>query len=248
MKQSKLVSEQFGAAAQGYLTSDVHANGADLQRLMELVGRQQCRNALDLGCGAGHAAFAIAKAGTAVTAYDLAPEMLAVVENAAMQRGLTDIKTQQGAAEQLPFADDYFDLVVTRYSAHHWSNVPTALGEVRRVLKPAGSLVVIDTVAAENPLFDTVLQSLEILADPSHVRDYRHSEWQAMLQDAGFELEANDSWRLAVAFPDWIARKRTSAFRADAIREVIAQAADEVRQYLYEDGAINLDVAWLQAS
>ncbi|TAL47028.1 MAG: SAM-dependent methyltransferase, partial [Methylovulum sp.] len=69
MKQSNLVSEQFSGSAQAYLTSTVHANGADLQRLTQLTRDSACRQALDLGCGAGHAAFAIAKAGSAVIAY-----------------------------------------------------------------------------------------------------------------------------------------------------------------------------------
>ena len=54
-----------------------------------------------------------------------------------------------------------------------------------RVLKPGGSLVVVDVVASESPLADTALQTLEMLRDPSHVRDYRVSEWLVMLADAG---------------------------------------------------------------
>jgi hypothetical protein len=64
--------------------------------------------------------------------------------------------------------------------------VPAALREMRRVIKPQGTLVIIDVVALESPLCDTLLQTVEILRDASHVRDYRASEWSAMLQQAGF--------------------------------------------------------------
>ena len=249
MKQSNLVSEQFSGSAQAYLTSTVHANGADLQRLTQLTRDCACRQALDLGCGAGHAAFAIAKAGSAVIAYDLSPKMLALVEQEAVQRGLMNIATQLGAAEHLPFANASYDLVVTRFSAHHWSHVTAALAEVRRVLKPTGIVLVIDTVAAENPLFDTVLQTVEILGDASHIRDYRVSEWQAMLQAAGFDVTETDSWSLPVEFASWAGIKRTSGQRIEAIQGVFDQVSDEVRQHfkLQADCSFDLEVAWLQA-
>ncbi|TAL42559.1 MAG: SAM-dependent methyltransferase, partial [Methylovulum sp.] len=195
------------------------------------------------------AAFAIAKAGSAVIAYDLSPKMLALVEQEADQRGLMNIATQLGAAEHLPFTTASCDLVATRFSAHHWSHVPAALAEVRRVLKPTGIVLVIDTVAAENPLFDTVLQTVEILGDASHIRDYRVSEWQAMLQAAGFDMVETDSWSLPVEFANWAAIKRTSERRIEAIQGVFEQVSDEVRQHfkLQADCSFDLEVAWLQA-
>jgi len=152
--QQKLVEKQFGVAATDYLHSPAHAQGADLQRLRGEFAGQSTMRVLDLGCGAGHASFTLAE----------------VVE--------------KSTAESLPFADAYFDGVVTRFSAHHWADVPAALREMRRVLHPQGKCVIIDVCAPENPLLDTFLQTVEILRDPSHVRDYRVSEWQAMLAAA----------------------------------------------------------------
>ncbi|WP_435889727.1 class I SAM-dependent methyltransferase [Escherichia coli] len=45
---------------------------------------------------------------------------------------------RQGYAESLPFADNAFDIVISRYSAHHWHDVGAALREVNRILKPGG--------------------------------------------------------------------------------------------------------------
>lgn len=249
MEQSTLAARQFGAVASDYLASPVHAQGADLGRLTELARRTPGLTVLDLGCGAGHAAFALAEGGAEVTAYDLAPEMLAVVEAEARRRGLAQLKTRQGPAERLPFPDASFDLVVTRYSAHHWSDVPAALQEAGRVLKPGGRLIVIDVVAPESPLLDTVLQTVEFLRDASHVRDYRVSEWAAMLRAAGFRTPASDSWRVPAEFQSWIERMRTPELRVRAIRDVFAQAPAEARAYfgVQADGSFALDVAWLEA-
>src|SRR5262245_17638143 len=113
MKQSSLAAEQFGATAQAYLSSAVHAQGADLSRLSafaaEYARRHGTLRALDLGCGAGHTAFALAAAQNTgvsrqaprieVTACDLSPQMLAVVEGEARRRNLTNLRTRQSPAE-----------------------------------------------------------------------------------------------------------------------------------------------------
>src|SRR5476649_3090517 len=184
MKQQVVVVQQFGSTASAYLTSAVHAQGADLDTLRATAQRLSHPCVLDLGCGAGHASFAVAPHAQSVTAFDLSAQMLDVVAQAARERGLHNLETRQGNAARLPFADASFDLVVTRFSAHHWLDVPAALREVKRVLKKGGVLVVIDITAPESPLHDTTLQAVELLRDGSHVRDYRPSEWRSMLEGA----------------------------------------------------------------
>lgn len=248
MDQTRLAARQFGAAADAYLASPVHARGADLDRLRQLPGGTPGLAALDLGCGAGHAAYALAEGGARVTAYDLAPEMLAVVAEEASRRGLDQLHTCQGPAEALPFEDGSFDLVVSRFSAHHWADVPTALAEIVRVLKPGGPFILIDVVAPESPLLDTILQTVEILRDPSHVRDYRVSEWLAMGRSAGLGGLASDTWTLPAEFASWIARMHTPALRAEAVRSVWALAPGEAQSHfqVQPDGSFLMDVAWVQ--
>jgi ubiquinone/menaquinone biosynthesis C-methylase UbiE len=248
MDQTELSNARFGAAATAYLGSAVHAQGADLRRLTELA--RDNLSALDLGCGAGHVSYALAEGGANVVAYDPSPEMLAVVDTEARRRGLAAIRTQQGAAEHLPFTDASFDLVVTRFSAHHWFNVAAALVEARRVLKAGGTLVVIDVIAPESPLCDTILQTVEILRDASHVRDYRVSEWRAMLQAAGFHEPAADAWRLRMDFEVWTARMKTPPLRVQAIRDVFTDAAAEARAHfeVEADSSFFIDVAWMQTT
>ena len=235
MQQPALVAQQFGNTASAYLTSTVHAQGADLTALRDiaanLTGSAKRPVVLDLGCGAGHASFAVAPVAQSVTAFDLAPQMLAVVAGAAQERGLEQIVTQQGNVASLPFADASFCMVMTRFSAHHWFDVPAALQEVKRVLKPGGVLVVIDITAPESPLHDTTLQAVELLRDGSHVRDYRTSEWLRMLDDAGFAGKRVSDWKLHMQFDEWTARMRTPAERVTAIRSLLRGAPQETRDY-----------------
>ena len=85
--------------------------------------------------GAGHLSFALAPLAARVVALDPSPGMLATVRAAAAARGLAQIETCDGSAAALPFADASFDLVCTRYSAHHWLNLPQALAQLRRVVQ-----------------------------------------------------------------------------------------------------------------
>lgn len=114
MKHHDQVADAFGSTAASYLTSHVHATGADLQTLAASIAATPGATVLDMGCGAGHASFAAAQHAQAVVAYDIAPQMLATVAAAAKERGLDNIRTQQGAAETLPFDDASFDWVISR--------------------------------------------------------------------------------------------------------------------------------------
>src|ERR1700722_10130513 len=137
---TQAVQDQFDPRAQAYLTSPVHAAGPDLAAARKRVARELAPIAqvLDVGTGAGHLSFALAPLVARVVALDPAPGMLATVQQAALTRGLPQIETCEGSADALPFSDASFDLVGTRYSAHHWYDVPRALAEMRRVLKPQG--------------------------------------------------------------------------------------------------------------
>jgi ubiquinone/menaquinone biosynthesis C-methylase UbiE len=251
MDQPELTARQFGSTAGNYLSSRVHASGADLDRLAALVARSRPALALDLGSGAGHVSFALARGGAQrVVAYDLAAQMLEVVATEAAARGHSQIQTLQGAAERLPFADATFELVVSRYSAHHWQAVPRALSEAWRILVPGGTLIVIDVLAPEAPLMDTALQAIELLRDASHVRNYRESEWRAMFEAADFTRPEVDRWKLRLEFQPWVDRIATPAARVAAVKLVLDGLAAEASAYfaLTSEYSFAIDAGWLQAT
>ena len=243
--QQEFVAAQYSSRADAYVHSLNHSTGEDLDEIeRELQG---CGSAevLDLGCGGGHASYRAAPHVARVVACDLTPSMLAAVAQQAKQRGLLNISVQQAAAERLPFPNEHFDVVLCRFTTHHWQDVEQGLREARRVLKKQGRAIFIDVTAPPDKVLDTHLQAWELLRDSSHVRDYSVAEWNAALLHAGFAVTKTTARRLRMSFPVWITRTRTSPAHADAIRSLQAGAPEAVRQYysVAEDGSFDLDTA-----
>jgi ubiquinone/menaquinone biosynthesis C-methylase UbiE len=242
--QEALVGEQFGSRASAYLSSVVHATGADLARLGAVAQARPGARLLDLGCGGGHVTFAVAPHMREVVAYDLAPEMLDVVVRAARERGLANVTTQQGVAERLPFADASFDLVMSRYSAHHWGDFSAGLAEAARVLAPGGVAAFVDSVSPGTAARDTYLQAIELLRDPSHVRSYARAEWEQGLARAGLAVTETHWHRVRLVFSTWVERMATPKVQVDAIRALQAAMAETVTRYFETepDGSFTIDV------
>lgn len=242
------VTNQFGPRANAYVESAVHSQGEDLERLADITEGVAPGHALDLGCGGGHVAYAMARHAKKVTASDLSAEMLAAVAATAKSKGFGNIETVQTSAEKLPFADATFDMLGCRYSAHHWQDVDAGFREARRVLKPSATAVFVDCYAPAKPLLDTHLQSIELLRDTSHVRDYSISEWTGKLGRAGFAVNTLRTWRLRMDFPVWIARMATPQPLADAIRALQQTVPAEIREHfaIEPDGSFMLDIVMLE--
>jgi SAM-dependent methyltransferase len=244
-----LVTEQFGPQAQSYLTSAVHAQGEDLAQFAAMVGSRPEAYAMDLGFGGGHVSFLLAPLVRKVVAYDLSKEMVAMVRAEADRRGFANLDARQGSAERLPCPDAAFDIVATRYSAHHWLDVEAGLREARRVLKPGGLAVFMDVTTPGSPLLDTWLQTLELLRDPSHVRNYSLEQWRSMLEAAALRPGAAARFRLRLEFSSWVRRMNTPDAHVEAIRSLQRRAGAEVTRHfeIEPDGSFTIDTMLMAA-
>lgn len=244
-----LVVNQYDSRAAAYLGSTVHASGPDLARIADAVGVRPGAMALDVGCGGGHLSFLLAGLVEQVVACDLSQAMLQTVTAEADRRGLRNVVTRQMSADNLDFPAESFDVVATRYSAHHWQHWRAGLHAMRRVLRPGGLAVFADVIAPEDALPDTWLQCLELLRDPSHVRNASLQTWKQGLSDSGFTILEVARFRLRLDFASWIERMRTSPVHVAAIRSLQQQASTEVAEYfaLEDDGSFSIDTAVILA-
>lgn len=244
-----VVEDQFGPRADAYVQSAVHAGGEDLDALEVVVRRHLPERALDLGSGGGHVAYRLALHAASVTAVDLSAEMMAAIAHTARERRLSNIETCVAPAERLPFGDAWFDFLACRFSAHHWRDFEAGLRQARRVLRLGSSAIFIDAVSPGEAALDTHLQAVELLRDPSHIRDYTAPEWQAALVRAGFVVRNTQARRLRMDYSTWVERMRTPEAHRAAIRSLQRHASSETAAYyeIDQDGSFMLDTLQIEA-
>lgn len=112
----------------------------DLWRALGYIPEVQ--KALDVACGTGYLAIGLARAGVAreTHATDLSQKMVELTKRNAAG---TNVRVTLSDAERLPYADASFDLVVARGALHHVPDPLVALQEIRRVLRPGGTALVL---------------------------------------------------------------------------------------------------------
>jgi len=186
----ELAKQSFGERAAFYTTSAAHADPTVLAQVVELAAPQPHWRGLDIATGSGHTAFALAPHLHAMVGADLTAEMVGEAKGLRATNGLANVDFALADVHYLPFGDATFDVITCRRAAHHFSDIGGAVNEMRRILRPGARLVIDDRSVPEDDFIDWCMNTLDTYHDPSHVREYRPSEWSQMLQRAGFTVEA----------------------------------------------------------
>lgn len=233
---TEAIASQFGAQARLYAVSELHRSGATLERLLERMQPVMDEALLDLACGPAHTALFFAPYVRAATGYDASPEMLHAGRLGAKAKAITSFQTVCGDAQLLPFTVRSFDLVTCRAAAHHFADPRAALHEAARVLKRGGRLGIVDGTVPEDDELDRFINELDTLHDPTTVRNYRPSEWRAMMEETGLRLDVLESDLRELpkgrSLSDWIARAGGSSAVFEEARRRLLGAATRVREYL----------------
>lgn len=174
---------------------------------------RQGMRVLDLGSGTGYPALLAAQtvgAAGNVIALDLAESMLATAERKAKRLGLDNITFRTGDVSALPFEPSSFDAVTSRFCLMFLPEIPKAVGEISRVLKPGGyAAVAVWSAPSKNPYLripmDVIKQFIELPtpdpAAPGIFRLAQPGELAGMLQQAGFQDVAEHEFLGEVQFP-----------------------------------------------
>ena len=115
-------------------------------------------SALDVCCGTGDLAFALAervRPGGTVVGTDFSEPMLEIARRKAAERGLPGIRFEWGDALDLPYEDGSFDAVTVGFGARNLADLDDGLSELARVLRPGGRLVILEITQPRRPPLST---------------------------------------------------------------------------------------------
>ncbi len=180
-----LILDQFTRQATPFSTADTITDASALRMVVEAARPGPGDTVLDLACGGGIIVCAFAPEVKHATGIDMTPAMLDRARQLAAEKGLANVSWDQGDVGSLPYADGAFDIVVTRFSMHHFLDPLLVLREMVRVCAPGGRVVVVDMHASEDPAKAIEWNRLEKLRDPSHVRCLTLTELRALFRAAG---------------------------------------------------------------
>ena len=231
MSDPKSAVEQFGRSAESYLTSQAHARPDELHEQILKHGLKG-DVVVDVGTGAGHVAYALSPFCGRVIALDPTPEMLAIVAREAEKRGLANVETILGTAEDLPFEVASIDGVTCRTAAHHFLDVGSFVASCARVVKPGGWLWISDSTSPEDDATAQELDALERLRDPSHMWNLKPSEWRAVLEEHGWEIDSLELGSKEIDFLQWLDRMHVNAEDRERATRMMTQPSAQLRPYL----------------
>jgi len=162
---------------------------------------------LDVAAGTGHVARSLAPKVRTVVALDATPAML----EQGRRHGVPNVIFMRGDAAALPFVDDSFDVVVSRFAVHHFERPRVQVAEMRR----CGRRLAIGDLVADPHAADTQ-NRLERLRDPSHVRLLTLDELAALVQTDDVEVRA-----VIRPLEPWLAQTGTPEPAAHEIRTAL---------------------------
>lgn len=206
MTSATLVQQQFGAHAEAYVRSAVHAQGDSLRRLADLADPQPHWLALDVAPGGGHSALAIARRARQVIALDITFDMLAAARAFGRQQGLENVHWAQGDGERLPFPAAAFDLVTCRVALHHFPRQAAAISDWARALRPGGRLVLVDNISPDDAEAAAYVNAFEKLRDPSHGQIHPLAALTGFCEMAGLSVQHSERLLKPMGFHPWMER------------------------------------------
>lgn len=188
------VHEEFTKQATAYAANSSLTDPEKVDHLVRAIDPSPEARVLEVATGPGHVAFGFADMCHTVVGIDLTEALLTIAEQTRQERGLDNVHFQKGDAENLPFNESAFDIVVCRLAFHHFEDTSSALQQMAQVCRPNGTVTVADLVVSEHPNRGKYQNQFEQLRDPSHVRAHSLSELIELFAEAGLEVEDVCLW------------------------------------------------------
>lgn len=194
-KHNKNIVKQFSKQASGYTSITSHSNA--LEKLIQISGITKEDTVLDIACGSGIVSCEFAKHAKFVTGIDITQEMLNEAKKLQKKENLQNICWRIGNVTDLPFSNNQFSVVISRFGFHHFINPLQVLKEMKRICTPNGVIMVVD-VSMPNEKIDNY-NKMEKIRDYSHVSAISLSGFNELFEKVGLQLVETDMYVMPIS-------------------------------------------------
>jgi ubiquinone/menaquinone biosynthesis C-methylase UbiE len=191
---TRAIIDQFSQQAGAYTAITAHSDALD--KLLQISRVQADDTVLDIACGSGIVACAFATQASHVTGIDITAAMIEEAKKTQQKKGLSNMQWQIGEVASLPYDNESFSIVVSRFGFHHFQNPATVLSEMTRVCKPGGRVLVVDVALPAGKV--DAYNRMEKLRDPSHTAALTQPRLLELFNQAGLQPVELESYRMAI--------------------------------------------------
>jgi SAM-dependent methyltransferase len=211
----------FSGQSKGFSSDgETYADAEGLAWMLKDLPMSGDAECLDIATGTGEFARALAPHVATVIGLDATDAMMDQGKKFVAQAGLENITFQRGVVQDLPFANETFDIVSSRYAFHHFADPKPVLSEMARVCKTGGHIIIVDIVVPDE---STAAQYhyYEWLCDPSHTRCLGFDEFRTYFGLFGVDVISARTRDLEEELIEWMDFSLTEKERRENILHAV---------------------------
>lgn len=206
---NKNIVEQFSKQARGY--TSIISHSASLDKLISIASASKKDDVLDVACGSGIVSCEFAKHVSHVTGVDMTQAMLDEAKKTQTKQNLKNVTWEIGDVENLPYQDNRFSIVISRFGFHHFLNPSKVLSEMKRVCKPDGIIIVVDVSLPDTKI--KKYNEMEKNRDSSHVAALSLTEFTNLFKKVDLKNLNTDFYSMKIELNEQL----QASFPSDSI-------------------------------
>lgn len=216
---ARAVERAFSSQAESFNASAVANADEILEAIVAHAQPQSSQRWLDAACGPGVVSRRFARTAQSVHGIDVTQAMVTTARREALAAGAENVTFEVGDATRTSLPDASFDGAVTRFSIQHIPMPSRLFAELGRVVRPGGSVVVLDHLADDNVEDRSWAQEIERIRDPSHWACLSQPRLRELGRQAGLTLDHDQRFSFELDFDDWLRRGTDSQEARDLVKQ-----------------------------
>lgn len=216
-----LVQQAFTQQANAYAANPLIKDRARLEKLVHSIRPFSDARVLDVATGPGYLAGAFASVCKLVIGIDLTQAALFRARAHQQSQRVDHLHFVNANARGIPFGDDTFDIVVSRFAVHHFEQPISVLADMARVCKSGGIIAIQDLVTSEHFERAAFQNKLEKLRDRSHATTLPISQFLTLFTQANLEIVHVETETLVQDAEQWLANASTPNAEASEVRQLL---------------------------